>query len=487
MGSQLTSNTWNFHPIVKGVLALLFSGAVGYLTYTIGTPVLGLTLGLLVLALFILVLFQRPDLGMYTAVTLSFCMALIGRYIIKGIPLGFVVESIIATTYVIFFFKFFYQKTKFTAIPAKDIVLAIAIWMFFILLELANPIAPSREAWFYAMRGIALIPFMTIPLGMLLLRERRDLQNFLNLWMALSVFAVFWAIKQDIFGVSAAERVWLNNGAADTHIVFGQLRIFSFYIDAGTFGSGMGQIGTLSAILFLGPYSKRRKNIYLAVSLLAFYAMILSGTRGALVVPAVGGLAYIIMIRKFKYITLGVVVLILGFIFLNYTTVGHSNYDIRRMRSAMNTQDKSLMVRLANREKLTEYLKDKPFGGGVGSVGNFGSRFSPGTWLSQFPPDGLYTRIRAETGIVGYTLYIAVWLYILARAMGVCMRLKDSRLKNTAIGLTAAFAGILAGSYSNEVMIQFPNSLVTYLSISFIFVIAMWEKRDAGADTAGEQ
>jgi hypothetical protein len=140
-------------------------------------------------------------------------------------------------------------------------------------------------------------------------------------------------------------------------------------------------------------------------------------------------------------------------------------------------------VRLHNRERLTEYLKDKPFGGGVGSVGNFGSRFSPGTWLAQFPPDGLFTRIRAETGIVGYTLYLAVWLYILARGIGVGWRLKDPALKNTGIAFTAAFAGILAGSYSNEVMIQFPNNLVTYLSIAFIFIIDMWDKQNQRAET----
>ena len=62
-----------------------------------------------------------------------------------------------------------------------------------------------------------------------------------------------------------------------------------------------------------------------------------------------------------------------------YTSVGSSNYQVQRMRSALTPMnDPSFILRLQNQEKLKTYLSDLPFGAGIGTSTDMGARFSPG-------------------------------------------------------------------------------------------------------------
>jgi hypothetical protein len=307
------------------------------------------------------------------------------------------------------------------------------LWIGYIVLELANPLAYSAAAWFYAMRGIALYQLLIITLCFVLVRDKKDWYTFLNIWMWASLVAALWGIRQKFFGVDRFEQAWLDQGAATTHLLFGKLRVFGNFTDAGMFGAGMGHAAISAAILFLGPYSLKRKVFLITVALLCTYAMLISGTRGALAVPGAGGILYLIMIRNKRILISGASVMIFAFVFLKFTNIGSGNYDIQRFRSALDTDDPSLNVRLVNRELLSVYLANKPFGTGVGTAGNWGERFSPGTWMAGFPTDGLFTRIRAETGRIGHTLYVYSWLFILVYGVWRTWQYKDKERQNIAM------------------------------------------------------
>jgi cell division protein FtsW (lipid II flippase) len=282
-------------------------------------------------------------------------------------------------------------------------------------------------------------------------------------------------LSKIFFGVSDAEQRWLDAGAKITHILFGRLRIFSYYYDAGTYGAAMGQASITSLILFLGPFKKKLKIFFLLTGILCFYAMMISGTRGAMAVPAMGAIAYLVMVRRVKLILLGLFVIGLSFGFLKYTSIGQSNYSINRMRTALNPEDASLNTRLRNRQALSEYLQGKPFGGGVGSSGYWGRRFSKGTWLSHFEADGLYTLVRAETGIVGRNLFVGVLLLILFQGMAISHKLKNPRYRFYSMAILAGYSGILLANYGNSVMTQFPNNFVTFVGLAFVFSMKYWD------------
>lgn len=464
------------HPAFKYVVAALLMAALGYFTVLKGQITLLAAVAIPVSVGLIIVLFRWPKIGIYASMLVSFLIPSLNRFI-YSLPYGFVVEIILVVVYIILFFKHF-KKLDFRY-AKNDIVALIAIWMLYIVLQIGNPWAQSIAAWAYAMRGIALIQFLLIPLAFVLFQEKKDLMQFMSFYFLLSAMGIVWGAKQQLFGLTEAETAYLyDSGAYITHVLFGKLRVFSFYFDAGTFGAAMGQLCIITALLYLGPFKKQLKYTFLALSLGAFYALMISGTRGAIAIPATGAMVFVILIKRFKYIVIAASILLIGFVFLKFTTIGNTNYNVNRLRTALDPDDPSLNVRIRNREKLTAYLVDKPFGGGVGSAGTWGQRFTPNTWLANFPPDGLYTRVRAETGIVGYLIYLIVWLYILYRGFKVCWNLRDPKYKSIATAFLAGYAGILVANYGNEVMTQYPNNFITFITLTFIFIIDRWDKEE---------
>src|SRR5690606_2710177 len=308
-------------------------------------------------------------------------MTLISSFIAIGIiryvgdvPLGLTVDFFLLMAIVVAVFHRS-MRHDFSRLNT-GVMWCAAIWMLYCIAELFNPEAVSRAAWFYAVRGLALYMFLAIPITLLYASRNEDLNRFIRIVFVLSVLAALWGLKQFYLGPDNAETAWLNVGKnRSTHVLFGELRIFSFFSDAGQFGSGIAHSGVIAAVIALGPFSMRTRIISAIGALLFFFLMILSGTRGALIVPVVGMLVYLFASRNYKLLAAGLMVMVAAYGFLQYTTIANDIYQVRRMRTALDPNDASLQVRLANRVIIRDYLKDKPFGGGIGTSGSWGERF----------------------------------------------------------------------------------------------------------------
>ena len=467
----------SFTEVVRWAAFVGFAAFTAFLIAKKGIAIAAALMALPVVVAFFAFFFRYPKLGIFTSLVISFVLPMLNRwsdyYGIPLPPLGLGVDILLLLTFVVVILKY-WRKTDFSAL-SNDVMLLLTIWMAYIVIQIANPQAYSFAAWFYSMRGIALYQWLIIGLGFWMFNSKKDFYNWLHLFLGFSALAIVWAIKQKFIGVSPAEQKWLDDGEHVTHLLFGKLRIFSYYFDAGTFGAAMGHVCIVSAILFLGPYSKARKVFYFLMALFGFYAMMLSGTRGALAVPGLGGVAFLIMSKNVRLLVAGGLIMVGAFVFLKYTTILQSNYEVNRLRTALDSDDPSLNTRKRNRARLTEYLRNKPIGGGVGTTGSWGKRFSPGTWLADFEPDGLYTRIRAETGLIGRQFYVWMWVYILLKAIWKIWKMPSGTEEhNVSMALMAGYAGILLANYGNAVMTQHPISLVTFLSISTVYTIHRW-------------
>ena len=123
-------------------------------------------------------------------------------------------------------------------------------------------------------------------------------------------------------------------------------------------------------------------------------------------------------------------------------------------------------------------MVSRPFGGGVGSAGNWGQRFTPHTFLANTPTDSWYVMIWAETGVVGLTIYLLIILAILFKgAYHVMFRIKEPWLKTQIMALVSGMAGIMVASYGNGVFGQFPTGVLMYLGMVFMFLAPQWETR----------
>jgi cell division protein FtsW (lipid II flippase) len=200
--------------------------------------------------------------------------------------------------------------------------------------------------------------------------------------------------------------------------------------------------------------------------------MMVSGTRGAMIVPGAGFAFYLIHRKNFLVIFTGGVILFLFYAFFRFTIIGESNQYIRRMRTAFFPQDNaSLQVRIQNRAMLSVYLADKPFGGGIGSAGDWGKRFSPQGFLSQVATDSWYVQIWAEQGIVGLILHLAITFFIVLKGSYILMyRIRDPELFGILSALACGIVGIMGASYGNGVYGQLPTGIIIYISMAFIFL-----------------
>lgn len=446
------------------MLSLLAFSAllIGKFGFTIGISLLILPF---VLALFYLI-FIYPIIGIYTALIFGFSILGLSRYV--DFQVGLLMDGILVLTFIAIIFNRFYNKIDWT--PAKkDITLLAVIWFGYSILELFNPELRSFAAWMNGIRGISLYMLLVVVLTLLLVDNNRKINIILYLWGIMSLLATLKGIGQHFLGVDRFEQAWLNDGAAQTHVLFGSLRVFSFLSDAGQFGANQAYSAVVALIIFLEEKNKWKKAFFFSVALLGFYGMFLSGTRGAIFIPFAGLGTYIILKKNKFFMISGFILMALIFVFLKFTSIGQGNEQIRRMRTAFNINNPSLQVRFENQRILSSYLSTRPFGGGIGHAGIKAKKYVPNGFLSNIATDSWYVLIWAEEGIVGLLLHLFILFYIVIKSSYKIMyKIRDPILKNKMIALVAGMVGVMVASYGNAVLGTFPTSITIYISMALL-------------------
>lgn len=458
----------------RNIILLLVAFAV--VTITIAKMQLtgiGLLTGLVIGIIYMYVLFSKPIIGVYTAVALSFILIGMGRYI-KDVQVGLGMDAILILTYLALFMNRFNERIDWA--PAnKDITFLSIIWFGYSVFELVNPEARSVPAWFSG-RGVSLYMFLLVPLTLLFINSNKKLDYFLYVWGVFSILATLKGIMQLQFGVDYAEQAWLNEGNYKTHILFGKLRVFSFLSDAGQFGGTQAYAAVVFTIYSMAQTVKIKKYFFITVALLAFYGMIISGTRGAISVPLSGFMVFFVLRKNLKVLSFGVAILAVIFIFFRFTTIGQGNDQIRRMRTAFDPNDASLQVRLDNQKILKRYLASRPFGGGIGHGGVKAQRYLPYAFLSQVATDSWYVLVWVEQGIVGLLLHLFILFYTAGKASyNVMFRIRDPLLKLKMSALIAGMMGVMVASYGNAVLGGMPTGMLIYVSMAIMLNSAVFD------------
>ncbi|MFT5249903.1 MAG: hypothetical protein ACI93P_001637 [bacterium] len=411
-------------------------------------------------------LFKHPIVGFYSAIGVNFLILGAGRYIKTDLPIGFAIDGLMVLTFLAIIFSRFRERVDWS--PAnKDITILAGIWLGYCILQLVNPEARMIEPWI-AGRGIGFYFFFFVILTFMLIDNNERLDTFLYVWGTFSIIATLKGMGQLIFGVDYAEQAWLNNGGAQTHILFGKLRIFSFFSDAGQFGGNQGYAGVVFII-----YSMAKKGLtkifFLIVGILGLYGMMISGTRGSIAVPLAGFMTYFVLRKNVKVLSTGILFLALVFVFFKFTMIANGNDQVRRMRSAFDPNEPSLQVRLDNQKILKAYLASRPFGGGIGHAGDKAQRFLPNAFLSNVATDSWYVLIWAELGIVGLTLHLFILFFVIGKASyKVMFKIRDPIIRFKMSALISGMAGVMVASYGNAILGGMPTALLIYASMAIM-------------------
>ncbi|MDO9255315.1 MAG: O-antigen ligase family protein [Bacteroidales bacterium] len=419
------------------------------------------------MAAYLILLFQKPILGVYTAVGLGFVILGIMRYV--DIPMtGLSIDAILLLTFLSLIFKNFYTNMDWT--PAKkDITLLAGIWFAYGLLSFLNPEIRNYSTWLSSFRGISVYMLLVITLTLLLMTTNKRVNYFFYVWGIFSVLASLKGIIQVTIGVDHWEKAWLDAGANSTHMLFGKLRVFSFLSDAGQFGATQAYSGVVFIILSFIQKDIKKKVFYLVVGFLGIYGMFLSGTRGAISVPLAGFMLYFILKGNKAVLISGFAFLVVVFIFFKYTTIGQDVQQIRRMRTAFDPNDASLQTRLANQKTLSRYLASRPFGGGLGHAGKKAKKALPNTFLANIATDSWFVMIWAEQGVVGLVLHLFILFYIVIKASYLVMyKIRDPIVKMNTTAMAAGMLGVMVASYGNAVLGQVPTSMLIYTSMALM-------------------
>lgn len=408
----------------------------------------------------------------YFLIAYCFLFFLIAREI-GGIPVGIIIDLLFAVLLIATIFSSGISDWRGLNV---DIFYLLLLWLVISLLQGMNP-GSSLMGWINEIRSTAVYPFIAVMLGLMIFRTPKQLDIFLIIIISLSTLASLNGLKQLYFGLTAAEQSFVRDNAG-THLLWGRLRVFSFYSDAGQFGASQAHIGLISLILSMAPI-KTWKKILLAFAAAAnLYGMLISGTRGALFVVIIGGFVAILLSKNFRALFLGGSMAIFLLCLLKFTHIGDGNYQIYRLRSALNPQDASLNARIINQQNIKAYMEDLPFGAGPGVTGYYGGLYNADKYLASVPPDSYFVKIWMMYGVTGLTIWFCIMLYILGHCFGTIWRMDHGDLKIKMIALCAGATGILFASYGNEVINLMPTSIVVYLSWVMIYKSPIMQRNE---------
>jgi hypothetical protein len=473
------TGAYNIYTLKGGIFYFMLFGGFIYLSVingVYGLSILGVFLFLWVIKL----LYNKPEIGVNLLLVVSFFASGMTRLV--PLPLGLSIDFLMLIIWLVLIVKGF-EKANWN-LKNNSLTYGMGIWAVYCFFEIFNPEAKSLLAWVYAVRGLAMNGLLLVPLIFLVYNKKKNFNFFINTWFVISIILGLYGAKQFWFGVYSFEQKWLDEFGHVTHVLWGEFtRMFSFTSDANQFGCSQAHVAMVAIIFFLKANGWFKKIFYGLTAAVCIYGMFISGTRGAIIIPIIGLAFYLILSKNFKVLTLGSVAGGLVLYLLVFTFVLNNVEPIRRMRTAFNaTEDASFLVRLENREKLAWYLSDKPFGGGVGSAGSWGKRFSPGTFLANFETDGHYVRIKAETGVVGLYLFIAINVYLVLVMVLKVWRLKDPILRDKMAALLCGVIGCLVSNFSAAVTVALPTSLLMLFSMCFIYMSTKWDKGEEYLD-----
>lgn len=358
---------------------------------------------------------------------------------------------------------------------------ALFVWCGFCTLEVLNDtcgLGINVGAWYQGARILAFQLLYVFLIFTIYINNTKRLIQYLLVFAGLSLFVSLYALKQKYIGFSPAERAWLSHSV--THVLQGGtlIRYFSVYSDAANFGEGIASAAVAFFIFGITNKIKKLRYLFIITSLLCVWAMFLSGTRTAMGCLGIGIITYIFLSKSIKIALPVTTFFALAFVFLAFTNIGQGNQQIRRMRSVFNRKnDASANVRTINQETMRKYLREAPWGIGVGISKDNVPKNNKYTLMSSIPPDSHYVFVWIHTGKIGLTVFIITMLLMLGGACWIVLfRINSPSLRGVGAGFCCAFVAIQLGAYGNEVLFQFPNCLVSYGGLTIVYILPFIEK-----------
>ena len=465
------------------LLFLLFLIAL-YQLITIGITGFAIVCMLPAVALYAIFAMRHKMITFWTLFVINYFVMFLNRYNYMPVPVSMpneVLEIILLAIAIID------AKSLHLGRVANIMFFALVIWCGFCTIEVLNDtcdLGIDIASWFSGARLMAFQLMYAYLVCIIYISTPKRVTTFLRLWAALSLFAAFWAWKQQHIGFTSIEKAWLVYGAR-THIVNGITRYFSIFSDAANLGCNMAASAVAFFIVSVSHKSicGKERIFFFITGLACTWTMFASGTRTAIFCFAFGVSIDVFLSKSFK-IAIPVTIIFGFFMFiLVFTTIGQGNSMIRRMRSAFNKEDASLGTREINQTAMKKYMQDAPWGIGISrNLGNVPAN-NKYRKVSVTAPDSEYVFIWVHTGVIGITTFIVTTMMMfLGACIIVFFKLRNKSLQGIGAAFCCAFAAIHLGGYGNQILMQFPNVLIFYGGLAVVYILPHIENEYDGLE-----
>lgn len=453
------------------LLAVFVALVVGKLGFLGGGGLLVLTVGI---ALVFGAMFNIY-LGLYVILIMSILVSFLGK--IVDLPYGLSLDLLLGVLALGVIMKQIRERDL--SFAKNPISLPIAVWVFYSLIQVINPVATSKLAWAFTVRSVALLILLYF-IASYALNSYRRVINIYKFMLGLGFVSALYGLKQEFFGFTDFETVWLYSDPTRFQLIFqwSRMRIFSFFSDPTNYGIYMSYMSVMCFILMIGKFKLWQKGVLGIAGISMLLAIAYAGSRTPVVLVPFGFAVFTLLsLKRNVIIAMGIVGLLGGAFLLKST----GNAVLFRIQSAF-MPDKSgdtMNVREDNQEKIKPFIQAHPFGGGLGSVGEWGERFSPDSFLAGFPPDSGFVRVAVELGWIGYLLYC--WLLFVIVRMGIryYLRVKNEQMKIIYLAITTMMFMLILASFVQEAIVQLPTSIHFYICLA---IIARLKDFEAEAD-----
>lgn len=463
--------------LVIGAAAIVVGGLLTTLLLTDITGAL-LAIAMILGVFYITATALHPKIGFYLFYAFTFWLFQLNRYV-TTLPIGTIADMLLLVNVAVVMLRLRYDNRLNKELFRSPLVLIWAGWLVFtVLINLINVGNANFMSFLYGVRRLHLNPLGFTLLNLLVINSKKDFKQFLHVTMVFVFFSFLIAYRQRFFGFNDVENALLSGEFGTTHLLPTITRIWGPMAEAATYGIAMSIYSVVAIIYGLTAKNNLVKFFSFLVAAIALHQILLSGTRTAYgsfgIALVVIGLFY----SKGAFRIYAMIASMGAYAFLRYTWIGENFILISRVRSAFNPNDQSFLVRVENRELLANWLTSNPLGGGIGAT-QFDIRFNPSSFLSTFPPDGMFVRFRAELGYAGeyayYLVNILLAIYMIRKIMN---SKPNGENRVWLIGGFAIFIAARVSEYAQLISLQFPLVNLLFLFLVVYDKVDTWEDRE---------
>ncbi|NCD72251.1 O-antigen ligase domain-containing protein [Mucilaginibacter sp. R11] len=447
---------------------MMFIGCAIIMGYGVASG--GATFGGIVVAICVAVpliygVVAYPKFGTVVLLLMAYFLFQLGRIGVPG-PLGTVMDALQLLLLLALLVN--QRREDNWALFKGPISVMILLWVAYNIIEVANPTAASRLAWVYTVRSVAILQFSYF-IFLYNVRTIEFVRFLFKLWLGLAFIGALWAYKQEYIGFSDSEMAFLNTPDLIALLfINGHWRKYSIFSDPVAFSYNMVMPCILCICIIFGQFKAWKKGVAAFMILFCFVAMLYSGTRGANVLLPAALFMFAILNYNKKVLIFSCIAAFFFIVLINFPT---GNQTIVRFQSAFRpNNDDSYNVRKKNQKRIQPYILGHPMGGGLGSVGEWGKKFAPGSYLGNFAPDSGYMRVAVEDGYLGLILFCTMMFVMMKTGINNFYLIKDPELKSYCLAATLIVFTYNVANFPQEALVQFPSNILFYLFCALMVI-----------------